>query len=160
VQLVARSTLAPDGLGLSPGPPPTERIRMSIRGRRIGVDRELEEALAPAHLPERQALRQAVPAPAPTGSPPFTPPAVGHTGQPQDIDVGVEVRGCAMRPTFFDYALRDLSGKVRYARGRVYLTELRARHGAAELALGAGLVQLKPGGGFLAWLRQLRGANL
>jgi hypothetical protein len=147
------------GRGLTPAPPP-EHVHLTIQGMGMRVDRDLEDALAPAHLPERQSLRKAVRALALSGNLEFKAEVIDHPGQPQDIDVAVEVHGCTMRPTFFDYALHHLCGKVRYARGRVHVSNLRARHGTAQLTLGAGLIQLKPGGGFLAWLRGLHGANL
>jgi hypothetical protein len=140
--------------------PPRERVRMVIQGTRLRVGPELEEALAPAHLPERRALRKAVHMLALTGTLDFKAEVIDHLGQPQDIEVGVDVRGCAMRPTFFDCSLTDVSAAVRYARGRVHISDLRARHGAAELGLRAGLVQLAPGGGFSAWLSGLRGAQV
>src|SRR5262249_6931584 len=65
-----------------------------------------------------------------------------------------------MKPTFFDYALTDVSGAVRYAHNCVYLSDFQARHGQSVLGLTSGLMQLKRGGGFLAWLHNIRAKNL
>src|SRR5262249_40906702 len=72
----------------------------------------------------------------------------------------VEVRSCTMRPTFFPYDLEHVSGSVRYARGHVHLADIRARHGRTAIGLKSGLLQLKPEGGFLAWLNGLRGQDV
>jgi hypothetical protein len=137
-----------------------EHVRLVIRGRDILLDGEFAQALAPPGLPERRALFNTWQTLALAGRMSFTAFVIDTPGQPQDLDVGVEIQGCTMKPTFFAYALDQVSGSVRYSRGRVQLGEIRARHGGSRLGLRSGLVQLKPGGGFLAWLRGLRGRRL
>src|SRR5436305_1905376 len=64
-----------------------------------------------------------------------------------------------MQPKFFPYALRDVSGTVRYASNQVVLTDVRARHGTSRLGLREGVVLLKPGGGFQGHFRPERGGT-
>jgi hypothetical protein len=148
--------LAADGIE---GPKP-EIVRIRIRGRSLLLDRELERALSPVHGGERKALQAAWRTLRLAGRMNFSAEVVDHPNHPKDIDVRVGVHGCTMRPVFFDYALHEVSGVVRYAQDRVHLHDIRARHGHAELALRSGLLQLKPGGGFLAWLEGITGRNL
>jgi hypothetical protein len=158
VRVDGRSYASPPGADGQRSPP--ERVQLVIRGRGVPLDKEFGEALAPAGLPGRQALADAYHTLALAGRMDFRALVVDHPGQPQDLEVGVDIERCAMKPTFFDYALSDVSGSVRYAYGKVYLRDLRARHGGATLALPAGLLQLKPGGGFWAWLLPIRCHNL
>jgi hypothetical protein len=150
--------LAPDG---REGPKP-EIVHIRITGRNILLDQELERALSPAPGAgkERKELQNTWRMLALGGRMNFTAEVVDHPNQPRDIDVTVGVQGCTMKPTFFDYALSNVSGTVRYAAGEVYLKNILARHGAARLGMTTGLIRLKPGGGFLAWLRGIKGQNI
>jgi hypothetical protein len=137
-----------------------EIVRIRIRGQSVLLDKELERALSPAHGKDRKALQAAWHMLSLAGRMSFTAEVVDHPNHPKDIDVTVGVQGCTMKPVFFDYALDDVSGQVRYAQDRVYLHDIRARHGPARLGLRTGLLQLKPGGGFLAWLQGITGTNV
>jgi hypothetical protein len=146
-----------------PGPggaPLRDRIRVAIQGRGIPMDAEFEHALAPGGGEERKGLQRAWRTLKLAGRLNFSADVIDTPGQPQDIDVTVGVQGCTMKPTFFDYALEEVSGSVRYARGRVHLRGLKARHGPAELGLATGLIQLAPEGGFTAWLEGIDGKHL
>jgi hypothetical protein len=136
------------------------RVYLDIRGEDIRIDEEdFLAALSPPDRPERAALRKTREALALSGRMGFRAVLddVPESNRPQDLDVALSVSGCTARPRFFPYDLEEVSASVRYVHDRVYLTDLRARHGAAVLGLKAGQVALKPGGGFQARLQQLRG---
>jgi hypothetical protein len=137
-----------------------EIVRLLIRGWNVLLDRELTRALSPRSGNKRVALEETWRTLKLSGRMSFAAEVIDHPNHPQDIDVNVSVQGCSFKPAFFDYALSDASAIVRYAQGRVYLRDIRARHGQASLALPTGLIELKPGGGFLAWLRGIRGQNV
>lgn len=139
---------------------PPERVHIKIRGRDLPLNQEFERALVPLSGNERQDLQAAWKRLRLTGRLSFAAEVIDHPGQPQDIDVSVNVQGCSMKPSFFEYALEQLSGSVRYARGRLYLKDMRAQHGAATFGLSAGLIQLGSEGGFTAWLQGLTGQNV
>jgi hypothetical protein len=145
------------------GPAPAERrdlVKVSIRGHDILLDPEFEQALAPPGQVSREALQRTWHTLALQGRLSFAAEVLDHPDHPQDLDVGVDVHNCSMRPDFFPYPLTDVGGSVRYARGRVLLTNVRARHGTSQLALDKGVIDLKPGGGFTAWFRPMRGLHL
>jgi hypothetical protein len=137
-----------------------EIIRLNIRGQNFRLDRELERALSPRNGHRRGALQDTWRTLVLSGRMNFTAEVIDHPNHPQDIDVNVTVQGLTFKPAFFDYTLGEASGSVRYAQGKVYLRDIRAQHGQAVLALPTGLIELKPGGGFLAWLRGIRGQNV
>jgi hypothetical protein len=131
---------------------PPERVQIQIRGKNLLLDHEFENALVPMSGHERQALQAAWKRLRLTGRLSFSALVIDHPGQPQDIDVSADVQGCSMQPAFFDYAFEELSGSVRYARGRISLRNMKARHGTAQLGMESGLMELCPEGGFKAWL--------
>jgi hypothetical protein len=138
-----------------------DRVCMDIRGEDIQIDEEdFEAALSPPDRPTRAALRKTREMLALSGRMNFRAVVNDVPDREQDVDVEVNVSGCTAKPRFFPYALEEVGGKVRYARGRVYLTDLRARHGRAVLRLPEGQVTLKPGGGFQARLPGLAGDAL
>lgn len=151
------------GERLAPGgtdPSPAERVRVRISGRDIPLDREFEKALAPTSGGERLALQTAWKRLRLGGRFHFSAEVVDDPGQPQDIDVSVAVRGCTLKPEFFDFALEDVSALVRYKQDQVIIGELVARHGAAELALRSGVIQIRAEGGYTAWLQGLTARRL
>ncbi len=145
-----------------------DRVKVVIRGQNVLLDRDFEQALAPPDVPGRSALQNTWKTLGMKGRMNFTAEVVDQPDQPQDIDVCVQVDGCTMRPAFFPYALGDVSGAVRYLgrgvppdnRPRVYLGRVTARHGAAALGLRQGTLVLKPGGGFQAWFKDIRGQGV
>jgi hypothetical protein len=90
----------------------------------------------------------------------FSAEVVDLPGQPQEIDVGVTIRGCTMQPKFFPYALDDVGGTVRYTRDRVWIRDVMARHNQCRLGFREGQVILKPSGGFQARLHDITGEPL
>ena len=137
-----------------------EIVRLHIHGRNLLLDREFEQSLSPAEGKERKPLQNAWRTLALAGRLNFDAEVVDHPNHPQDIDVSVNVRGCTMKPNFFNYALDAVSGSVRYSQGQVYVRGIHARHGNGVLGLSSGLIQLKPGGGYVAWLRGITGQNV
>jgi hypothetical protein len=137
-----------------------DRIEMSIRGRDILLDDEFEQALAPPEFPARAALRNTWHTLALGGRLSFAADVVDRPDQPQDIDVGVNVHDCTMRPAFFPYALTKVGGAVHYGHGRVTLRDVHAQHGPTQLRLRSGRIDLKPQGGFLAWFSGIGGEHL
>jgi AsmA-like C-terminal region len=75
----------------------------------------------------------------------FEAKIVDIPGQPEeDINVGVTIDGCRMRPEFFQYTMEDVSGSFQYAQKRLYLNDVKAKHGQSVLRLTKGEVILKP----------------
>jgi hypothetical protein len=133
-------------------PPGTEpRIFIEIGGRDVGIDGDLRQALEP--MP---GLAKAWDNFRPAGRMSFQARVDRLPGRPQDLDVAVEVHGCAMRPAFFPYAFADLDGRFRYAGSRVYLEQFRASHGDSRVSIAHGTVDLSPRGAFWALLEDVR----
>jgi hypothetical protein len=146
-----------------------DKVQMTIQGRNILLDEEFTEALAPPSAPNRAPLQKAWRTLAIAGRMGFVAKIDDLPNQPQDVDVTVKVQGCTIRPKFFPYPMDQVSGLVRYARDRVYLWDVSARHGGGQLTLKGGEIILTPGGGFQARLAlnqdgtmrpALRGTNL
>jgi hypothetical protein len=135
-------------------------VQLTVHGKNVLLDHEFEQALSPQESPGRAALLQTWKTLAMRGRMDFTARVVDHPDQPQDIDVWVDVRGCGMQPAFFPYLLHDVSGSVRYARGRVDINNIQARHGPATLRMKTGVVQLQQGGGFQGWFEGIHGVGL
>ena len=123
----------------------------------IPLDRDFEQVLASRTRLAEPPLRNAWGMLALQGRLNFEAIVVNRPDQPQDIDVAVDVRGCTMQPEFFRYSMSDVNARVRYAQGRVYVRDANAKHGACRLGLEEATVELKPGGGFRAWFKGIRG---
>src|SRR5262249_18009791 len=119
-----------------------DKVRMTIQGRGILLDEEFTEALAPPSAPSRSPWQKAWRTLAIAGRMSFVAKIDDLPNQPQDVDVTVKVTGCTIRPKFFPYAMDQVSGMVRYARDRVYLWDLSARHGSGQLTLKGGEILL------------------
>ena len=139
---LAHSLPAPEGLSLDAGLtvpvlantplprllPADPALRVVLQGKNIEMDEQLEDAVAPASLPNRVGLRRAWTTLALTGQMDFTAEVIDRLAQPQDIEVTVATRGCRMKPRFFAYPLDQVSATVRYARER----KMMAAGGATE----------------------------
>jgi AsmA-like C-terminal region len=138
-----------------------QEIHVKIRGEKVRLDSELEQALTPVHASERRPLQHAWQTLGLSGQMSFNAEVIDHPEHPQDIAVGVAINGCTMKPTFFPYALEDVSATVRYGRGWVVVNDFHARHGA-KTGLGMKLcqVQLIPRGGFMAWFTHIESIGL
>jgi hypothetical protein len=131
--------------------PEGDRVHIDIRVANLLLDSELETAL-PARLKSAWATL------APTGRMTVNAQVERAPGQPEeDVDVTVNVRGCALQPEFFPLSLNVQGGSVHYARNQVTLENIVGRHGPTALSLERGDIFLKPAGGFYARLTDLRG---
>jgi hypothetical protein len=161
IRVDGRSHGLPPGTGASAnGSDGPRLVEVRIRGQGVKLDHEFGKALAPPGIPGRKALFNAWQTLALAGRMNFAAQVVDHPNRPQDLDVGVEIQGCTMKPNFFGYALSDVSGSARYTAGQVHLFDLQARHGAATLGLKRGTLHLQPAGGFKAWLESIWGKDL
>jgi hypothetical protein len=142
-----------------------DRIIVDLRGQNLPIDTEFEQALAPPLAPGRAALQRAFQTLALSGRFNFAAHVEDRPGQAQDFDATVAVRGCAIKPAFFRYAMNDVGGTVRYIRNRselhqpdhVYMTDLRAHHGLARMGMDKGEITLKQGGGYYGRFEGVRG---
>ena len=150
-----------DGRSYLPRDGGPERIYVLIQGDDVAVDTEdFKSALAPSDLPARLPLRHAWEELAVTGRMSFKAVVDQAPSRPKDIDVTVSTAGCSLRPRFFPYALQQVSGAVRYTHDNLYISDLKARHGATALSLNQGRVTLRPGGGSQVRFSGLHGAPL
>jgi AsmA-like C-terminal region len=126
------------------------RVQLLIQGKNVQVNKELEEALAPPNIPARVALQRTWRTMGLGGRMNFDAEVLDVLGQPKDIDVSVNLRGCSMRPKFFEYNLTDLAAKVHYSHDLVDVRDVQARHGASQLAFKQAQVMLRADDGFQA----------
>jgi hypothetical protein len=136
------------GSGRSVAGPGGPRVAIELAGQNLPLDSDLEEA-----LPHK--LKLAWRSFAPTGRLSLAAAIDNVPGQPQDIDVTVNIQGCQLRPTFFPYTLQEVRGTIRYANQKILIGPTTARHGDTELSLRRGEVFLKPQGGFYAQMDDL-----
>jgi hypothetical protein len=139
---------------------PASKIRLLIHGKDVPINKEFEEALSPPGMPGRAALQRTVKTLELAGRLNFASEVLDIPNQPQDIDVTVSVRGCSMKPKFFEYTLNDVAGTVRYAHERVDLSDVQARHGTSLLRIKQGQVLLRSDEGFQVRLPSLHGAGV
>jgi hypothetical protein len=135
-------------------------VQVTVYGKNVLLDREFERALAPQESPGRSALLHSWKTLAMKGRMDFTARVFDKPDKPEDIEVRVDMRGCAMQPAFFRYELDDVAGSVHYARGRVDVANVSARHGPGRLAMKSGIVELKEGGGFRGWFEGIHGSGV
>jgi hypothetical protein len=119
------------------------RVVIEIEGKNVGIDSDLREALQP--IP---GLAKAWDNFRPRGRMSFQARVDRMPGRPQDMDIGVEVKGCSVLPVFFSYALQDLGGQFRFKGNRLQFSQLRASHGAARLSIDQGTVDVSPRGAY------------
>src|SRR5262249_54983359 len=137
-----------------PGPDKPDRIRVRVHGKDVLLDDEITQALTPFPTLQNtwRKLRLG-------GRLSATAEVIDVPGQ-QDVDVTVGVQSCTLRPTFFDYPMQDVSATVRYAKNRVTVKGMRARHGPAILKMNDALIVLGADGGYTAWLEGISGAGI
>lgn len=159
---------APSATGVqavgAPAEPP-ERIRLTIRGEGVGLDKGFEQAIDKAEVPCRPELQKAWNILRPGGQLSFAAEVDECPAQPQDIDVAVNLRGCGMRPRFFDYALAGVSARVRYVNNDrvkhgIYLSDFQAGHGSSGIAVKRGVVLLEGLNGLYTQLIGVRATGL
>jgi hypothetical protein len=138
-----------------------EHVQVAIAGRGVPLDDDLRAALVGTRHEDWQRAWLTF---SPEGQIDFDgtlnlAPEDGKELVPE-IVLTVLPRGCRVTPRFFAYTLDDLRGRVHYEKGTIDLVAISARHGATRVTLDRGLVQLKPGGGFIADLVNLHGDGL
>jgi hypothetical protein len=121
-----------------------DRAEVFLEGTNLQLDDELKAAL-------QQDLQQAWNKLQPEGRIDFTahidiPPGGSKTAKPE-IELSMQARGCSIKPDFFKYAFRDITGRVRYTKRWVILEDMHARHGESVWSLEDGLVYVKDSGG-------------
>jgi hypothetical protein len=134
------------------GSPDDGKLVMSIAGRNLRLDGDLQAALQP--FPGLSKTWETF---APAGQLSFQTQIerLPGPGQPNELDITVNVAGCAIEPSFFRYALHDVAGQFRYARNKVEIKNFTARHNDSQLSVEHGTVDLLPHGGFRAELDNL-----
>ncbi len=128
--------------------PHQERIRLTISGRGVALGKSFEDALDKAEVPCRPELQKAWHILRLSGQLSFAAVVDECPTQPQDIDVSVNLRGCELRPRFFDYALGGVRAQVRYInndqfKNGIYLSDFQASHGPTLLSIQNGVVLLQ-----------------
>ncbi len=165
IRVECRSEPAAGPVNDRPAHERTDRIIVDVTGCGVPIDDDFAQALAPPVAPGRAALHKTFQTLAPSGRLSFAAHVEDRPGQAQDFYAAVSVRGCTIQPAFFRYAMTDVSGTVYYVRNRpeehlpdlVTLDQLSARHGSTLLAMGKGEMELKPGGGYSARFKGVRG---
>jgi hypothetical protein len=132
-----------------------DQLVIEVRGDHVLLDTEFAAALEP-----RPDLKRAWQMLAPGGRMKFAAHVDRLPDQEPEVDVSLTAQGCSLRPTFFPYSLSGLTGTMRYAQQKVWLTDLRASHGATVLTLDRGRIHLKPEGGVQADIATLRASPL
>jgi hypothetical protein len=143
-----RSVPGPDG----------DRVEVFLDGANLKLDEELKEALD-------EEMQRTWTKFQPDGRIDFTaridiPPGPDKSHK-HEIDLTVQARGCTIRPDFFKYTIRDLTGKLHfYDKHWVRLDDFQGKHGKSVLSLKDGVVYVKQGGGVWAQLGKLQGMPL
>ena len=135
-------------------------FRLVLRGENLPVDDEFRGALAPAGSPERNMLLEASKYLGLTGRLSFDADVVQKRWPSQDLDVEVALRQATMQPRQFPCKLEGIQAICRYNQDKVYLRDLRMRHGASALSLKEGTVQLRRDGGYRARLEGVKAEPL
>ena len=81
-------------------------------------------------------------APATQTAPPFDPT--------QDLSITAGFKGPSVTPHAFPYALTDVEGVLRYAGGKLEISDVGARHGASRFGVESGELRFPPAGGVWA----------
>jgi hypothetical protein len=131
------------------------QLVVNLQGQGLPLDAELESAL------QQPELKQAWQSFHPTGRMDFTAQVVSLGQLLPEVSVTVTPIDCSVRPDVFPYLLSHLTGKLRYENRHVHLENLRAVHnGGTVMTLEQMDVDLKPGGGVFARLKNLQGTPL
>jgi hypothetical protein len=138
--------------------PQGDLITVHVKGENAMLDREMEAALISPKMSHAYRLFS------PLGRVDFTAKVETLAKQEPQLELQVNARNITMKPTCFPYLLTQVRGSFHYSKDRVTLREFQARHGGAFITLGrdgdGGDVELRPGAGFKATLRQLHADQL
>jgi hypothetical protein len=129
------------------------KLIMAIIGRNLCIDADLRGALVPF-----KGLSKAWDTFAPAGRLGFQVQIERLPGKPHELDVTVDVAGCAIKPNFFQYQLHDVTGQFHYAKNKVDIANFTARHNNSQMSIEHGTIDLDAEhGGFYAKLSNLVG---
>jgi hypothetical protein len=129
------------------------KLIMAITGRNVSIDADLRGALCPF-----QGLSKTWDAFAPAGRLGFQVQIERLPGKAHELDVAVDVAGCAIKPNFLPYLLHDVTGKFHYAKNKVEIANFTARHNNSQMSIEKGTIDLDPEhGGFYAKLNNIVG---
>jgi uncharacterized protein involved in outer membrane biogenesis len=132
-----------------------QRLHVEIAGQNLTMDPALRQALE-----KRGALHRAWETFRPSGRLHFSASIDQASTALPDMDVRVEVQGPRIEPTFFPFAMSEVSGKFRYRGLRVELEQVRAKHEGSLLRIDRGGIDLHAGGGFYADLPEIEVRDL
>ncbi len=145
-------SLAPNNNRLDPKSP---QLFLDISGQGIGIDKDLRAALTPLPM-----FAKAWDSMGPAGNLDFKTKIYRYPGRPQDMEIDVAVDGCRIEPEFYPYPLRKLSGRFIYANNRLTVKHLKAKHNTTQIIMPLGIVDISPGGGFYADLKNVSGLSI
>jgi hypothetical protein len=130
------------------------KLVVEIAGRDVCLDSDLKHALskfdgltdtwdkfAPAGRLNFQAKVERLP---------------GQNRELMDIDLGVDVAGCAIKPSFFPYEFHDVACQFHYRKKKLELTHFTASHNSDQFSIAKGTVDLLDNRGFFAQLEDIR----
>jgi hypothetical protein len=131
------------------------KLVINITGRSVSLDRDLQDALQKHSDRFGEAWTEFAPA----GKVNFQTHVEGHPGQRdeflQQLDIGVDVNACSIKPRFFQYPLHDVTGQMRYHNNKVELTNFTASHNNTRMSITQGSVDLFKERGFYVELKNL-----
>jgi hypothetical protein len=134
------------------------KLVVSVAGQNICLDDDLHQALL--GVPNLPGLGKTWDTFSPAGRFGFRAEVDQVPEQPSDLDLTMDVAGCAMKPSFFKYSLHDVTAQFRYHKDKVELTNFTARHDNSQVSIKQGTVDLYPKGGYYVDLHELRGNPL
>lgn len=126
-----------------------DRLAIEVTGNNVLIDTELEAALDPE-------LKRAWQMYHPSGRMNFLARVDCPPNQPAEVEVTVEPMKCSIKPDCFPYAIREITGTIRYAQQAIHLEKLQARHGATVLSVDKGAVFLESNGRVYTRLENLQ----
>jgi hypothetical protein len=130
------------------------KLVVTVAGQNICLDEDLHNALVGV---PKMTLGKGWDMFAPAGRIGFRAEIERLPNQQRDLDITVNVAGCAIEPSFFPYALQDVTGQFRCHNNKVDFTSFTARHNNSQISIADGTVDLSEKGGYHVELRDLRG---
>jgi hypothetical protein len=133
---------------------PLAKLLVNVAGQNICLDEDMHQALA--HVPDQPKLGGAWKTFSPAGRVGFRVDVEQVPNRPSNVDLTIDVAGCAIHPNFFPYDLHDVTGQFRYHKDKVELTHFTARHDTSQVSIDSGTVDLYDMGGYYVELHELR----
>ncbi len=129
---------------------------VNITGQDLSLDMDLKNALTRSDYPKLGTTWDNF---APAGRFSFQA-HVEKTADQHDMDIGVDVAGCAIKPSFFPIDLLDVTGKIRYHDKKIEITNFTARHNSSLFSIQRGKVDLLELDRFYVTLEDIRGNHV